>query len=42
MPKQNGRHFADDIFNFIFLFENCFIGIHCISLKIIPMGQINI
>ena len=29
MPRQNGRHYAEDSFNFIFLYENC-----CIVIKI--------
>ena len=36
----NGRHFADDIFKFIFLNENVWIPIK-ISLKFVPKGQIN-
>ena len=39
-PRQNGRHFADDIFNCIFLNENVWIPIR-ISLKFVPKGQIN-
>ena len=39
-PRQNGRHFADDIFKCIFLNENVFISIK-ISLKFIPKGPIN-
>ena len=39
-PRQNGRHFADDIFKRIFLNENVFISIK-ISLKFVPKGQIN-
>ena len=39
-PKQNGRHFADDIFKRIFLNENVLIPIK-ISLKCVPMGSIN-
>ena len=34
---QNGRHFADDIFKFIFLYENCCILIK-ISLKFVPIS----
>ena len=34
-PKQNNRHFADDIFKCIFLNENVWISIN-ISLKFIP------
>ena len=39
-PRQNGRHFPDDIFKRIFLNENVWISIN-ISLKFVPMGQIN-
>ena len=39
-PRQNGRHFADDIFKCIFLNENVWILIE-ISLKFIPNGPIN-
>ena len=39
-PRQNGRHFADDIFKCIFLNENVWIPIK-ISLKFVPKGQIN-
>ena len=39
-PWQNGRHFADDIFKWIFLTENVWISIN-ISLKFVPMVQIN-
>ena len=39
-PRQNGRHFADDIFKCIFLNENVLISIK-ISLKFVPKGQIN-
>ena len=39
-PRQNGRHFADDIFKCIFLNENVSIAIK-ISLKFVPKGQIN-
>ena len=34
-PRQNGRHFADDIFNCIFLNENVSIAIK-FSLKFVP------
>ena len=34
-PKQNGRHFADDILKCIFLNENVWIPIE-ISLKFVP------
>ena len=39
-PRQNGRHFAGDIFKRIFLSENCRILIK-ISLKFVPHGLIN-
>ena len=39
-PKQNGRHFADDIFKCIFLNENAWMPIK-ISLKFVPQGPIN-
>ena len=39
-PRQNGRHFPDDILKWIFLNENVWITIE-ISLKIVPKGQIN-
>ena len=39
-PRQNGRHFADDIFKYIFLNENVWIPIK-ISLKFVPKGRIN-
>ena len=39
-PRQNGRHFADDIFKCIFVNENVWIPIR-ISLKFAPMGPIN-
>ena len=39
-PRQNGRHFADDIFKCIFLNENVRISIK-ISLKFVPKGPIN-
>ena len=39
-PRQNGRHFADDILKCIFLNEN--YGIPCkISKKFVPKGSIN-
>ena len=40
MPRQKGRHFADDIFNYIFVNENLWIPIK-ISLKFVPKGPIN-
>ena len=39
-PRQNGRHFADDIFKGIFLNENGWIPIK-ISLKFVSQGPIN-
>ena len=39
-PRQNGRHFADDIFKRIFVNENIIIPIR-ISLKFVPKGSIN-
>ena len=39
-PRQNGRHFPDDIFKWIFLNENLWILID-ISLKFVPNGPIN-
>ena len=39
-PRQNGRHFADDMFMCIFLNENVWIPIE-ISLKFVPKGSIN-
>ena len=39
-PRQNGRHFPDDIFKCIFLNENALISIS-ISLKFVPKGSIN-
>ena len=39
-PKQNGQHFADDIFKRIFFNENVWILIK-ISLKYVPQGPIN-
>ena len=38
--RQNGRHFADDIFKCIFLSENVRIAIK-ISLKFVPKDPIN-
>ena len=40
-PRQNGRHFADDIFKRIFVNENARILIE-ISLKFVPKGPIKI
>ena len=39
-PRQNGRHFPDDIFKWIFLNENIWISIK-ISLKFVSKGPIN-
>ena len=39
-PRQNGRHFPDDIFKCIFLFENIWIWIK-ISLKFVPKVRIS-
>ena len=39
-PRQNGRHFPDDIFKWVFLIENVWIAIK-ISPKLVPKGLIN-
>ena len=39
-PRQNGRHFPDDILKMIFFNKNVWISIE-ISLKFVPEGQIN-
>ena len=39
-PRQNGRHFPDDIFKCIFLNENVWISIK-ISLEFVPKDPIN-
>ena len=39
-PRQNRRHFADDVFKCNFLNENVVIPIK-ISLKFVPKGPIN-
>ena len=39
-PRQNGRHFADDIFKCIFLNENVWF-LKKISLNFVPKGLIN-
>ena len=39
-PGQNGHHFANDIFNYVFLNENVWISIK-ISLKFVPKGPID-
>ena len=36
-PGQNGRHFADNIFNWIFVNEKFYI-LFKISLKLVPKG----
>ena len=38
--RQNGRHFADDIFKYIFLNENTSVSINT-SLEFVPQGRIN-
>ena len=40
-PRQNGRHFPDDIFKCIFLNENEWISIK-LSLKFVPNWQYSI
>ena len=39
-PRQDGRHFPDDIFKCIFLYENVLISIK-ISLKFVPKSPID-
>ena len=39
-PRENGRHFADDILKGIFLNENVWIPLQ-ISLKFVPKGTID-
>ena len=39
-PRQDGRHFPDDIFKCIFFNENIWIPIQ-ISMKFVPKGPIN-
>ena len=39
-PRQNGRHFPDDIFKYILLNENVWILLK-ISLKFVPKGPID-
>ena len=39
-PRQDGRHFPDNIFKCIFLNENLWILIK-VSLKFIPRGLVN-
>ena len=41
-PRQNGRHFADDIFKFIFVNENIWNSLKIsLSLKLVPNVRIN-
>ena len=39
-PRQNGRHFPDNILKWIFFCENVWIKVE-ISLKFVPKGHIN-
>ena len=39
-PRQNGRHFTDDIFKWFFVNENMWIPIK-ISMKFVPKGPIS-
>ena len=39
-PRQNGRHFPDDIFKWIFVNENAWISLK-IPLKVVPRFRIN-
>ena len=39
-PRQNGRHFAEDILKWILLNKNVWIPIK-ISLRFVPKGRIN-
>ena len=39
-PRQNGRHFTDDSFKWIFLIQNVWIPTE-VSLKFVPKGPIN-
>ena len=39
-PRQDGRHFADDIFKWVFLNEDLWISIN-VSLKFVPKDPIN-
>ena len=39
-PRQNGRHFADDVFKRLFLNQNVWISLK-ISLKFVPTFPIN-
>ena len=40
-PRQNGRHFTDDIFKCIFLNENVWISLK-LSLKFVPKVRIDV
>ena len=40
MPRQNGRHFSDDIFKCILLNENVWIS-NTVWLKFVPNGLID-
>ena len=40
-PRQNCRHFADDIFKCVFLIENLWISLK-MSLKFVPKVRINL
>ena len=40
-PRQDGRHFPDDIFNWIFLNENVWISMKKNLLKFVPKGPID-
>ena len=39
-PRQNDRHFPDDLFKIFFFNENVYIS-NKISLEFVPKGQIN-
>ena len=39
-PRQNNRHFSDDMFKYIFLNENVRMSMK-ISLKFVPMSRTN-
>ena len=39
-PRQNERHFADNIFKYVFINENIWIQFNT-SLKFVPKGPIN-
>ena len=40
-PRQNDRHFREDIFNWMFLNENILISSSKVSLKFVPKGLID-